>query len=62
MGCQNLFLTNQVNNPPHLAFGGMIVEVLRAGYNGSSGHRWPPGLSLPTSVVNNHTADTFGSY
>ena len=31
--------------------GEMIVKVLRAGLNSSSGHVWPPGLGLPTSAL-----------
>lgn len=27
----------------------MIVKAVRAGFNSSSGHMGPPGLSLPTS-------------
>ena len=50
-GGLNLFLTNQVDNPLHLAFGEIIVKALRAGLNSSTSNMWPPGLSLPTSSV-----------
>ena len=39
------------NQPFFLAFVGVIVTAQSAGLNSSSGHMWPPGLSLPTSGI-----------
>ena len=39
------FLSSKADNLYNLPFGEMIVK---AGLNSSSGHMWPPGLSLPT--------------
>uniref|UniRef100_H3CEP2 Ecm29 proteasome adaptor and scaffold n=1 Tax=Tetraodon nigroviridis TaxID=99883 RepID=H3CEP2_TETNG len=40
---------NQAGNLLDLTFGKTVVEALRARLNSSSGHMWPPGLSLPRS-------------
>lgn len=45
-----VFSTNQAENPLDLAFGDIIVKALWARINSSSGHMWPPDLSLPTSL------------
>lgn len=45
----NLCPTIQAGNPVHLPFGEIIVNALQARLNRSSGHTWPPGVSLPTS-------------
>ena len=49
MGVVNLFLINQSGNLLNLAFGEMKVK---AGLNRSSGHMWSPGISLPTTDLN----------
>ena len=40
---------NRADNSLNMAFGEIIVK---AGLRGSSGHVWPPGLSLPTWTLN----------
>ena len=57
-GALKLFLTNPVDNLLYLTFGEIIGMALRAGLNSSSGHMWPPGLSLPTSVLGRLGAKT----
>lgn len=50
-GGLSLFLNNTAGNALHLAFIKSIVKALWARLNGSSGHVWPTGLSLPTSAL-----------
>lgn len=55
-GSLNLFLTSQVDIFFILAFREIIVKVLRARLNSSSGHMKAPGLSLPTSAETSQKA------
>lgn len=42
---------NQADNLLNLAFAEINVKALRAGLKSASGHLWPAGLSLRTSVI-----------